>query len=82
MTDELQGFKCSRCSRPNARMEKPPFRGPLGDKVFRNVCSSCWREWVSMGTRVINELGLVLGTPQGQEAYDEQMIEFLQLQDR
>jgi Fe-S cluster biosynthesis and repair protein YggX len=74
-------FKCSRCGRPAGRLEKTPFKGPLGEKVFRNVCSTCWREWIAMGTRVINEFGLVLSTREGQETYDQQMVEFLQFED-
>lgn len=76
------GFQCSRCSRPTGKLQKPPFKGPLGQKIMDNVCETCWREWVAMGTKVINELGLVLSQPAGQEAYDQYMIEFLQLEDR
>ena len=76
------GFQCARCGRPSGRLAKPPFKGPLGQKVFENICQSCWREWIPMGTKVINELGLVLSNPAGQEAYDQYMIEFLQLEER
>ncbi len=76
------GFQCSRCSRPGGQLEKQPFKGPLGEKILTNVCLSCWREWIAMGTKVINELGLVLSSPAGQEAYDQYMIEFLQLEDK
>jgi Fe-S cluster biosynthesis and repair protein YggX/DNA-binding SARP family transcriptional activator len=76
------GFSCSRCGRPHGQLEKPPFKGPLGERVFKNVCASCWREWIPMGTKVINELGLALTSPAAQETYDQYMIEFLQLEDR
>lgn len=33
-----------------------------------------------MGTKVINELGLQLATKAGQDAYDQYMLEFLQLE--
>jgi Fe-S cluster biosynthesis and repair protein YggX len=72
-------LRCSRCGRPSKRMERPPFKGELGQRVQDNVCQTCWREWVSMGTKVINELGLQLANPKSQEAYDEHMIEFLQI---
>lgn len=76
------GFHCSRCGRPDQKMEKPPFRGELGSRIERNVCQGCWQEWILMGTKVINELGLQLSTDQGQEMYDMHMIEFLQLEGR
>ena len=76
----VAGFRCSRCGRPDSKLAKPPFKGALGQRVFENVCSYCWREWIPTGTKVINELGLVLGSPSGQQAYDQYMQEFLQLQ--
>jgi Fe-S cluster biosynthesis and repair protein YggX len=75
------GFQCARCGRPSGKLPKPPFKGPLGQKVFDNICQACWREWIPMGTKVINELGLVLSNPAGQQAYDQYMIEFLQLEE-
>lgn len=75
-------FRCSRCGRPGGRLEKAPFRGSLGEEILSNVCSACWREWIPMGTKVINELGLVLSSTAGQQTYDQYMIEFLQIEDR
>lgn len=74
------GFTCIRCGRPGGQLEKAPFKGDLGRKVFDHVCTSCWREWIGAGTKVINELGLVLSTSAGQQAYDQYMTEFLQLE--
>ena len=76
------GFRCSRCGRPDDQLSKPPFKGPLGEKIFAHVCKGCWREWVPMGTKVINELGLVLSTSIGQQTYDQYMMEFLQIETR
>jgi len=78
----VAGFHCSRCGRPDAKLAKQPFKGPLGQKIFDNVCTNCWREWIPMGTKVINELALVLSTPSGQQMYDQYMQEFLQLEGR
>ena len=74
------GFRCSRSGRPDSQLAKPPFKGALGQRVFENVCSNCWREWIPTGTKVINELGLLLSSPAGQQAYDQYMQEFLQLE--
>ena len=76
------GFQCSRCGRPDGPLAKRPFKGPLGEKILANVCAGCWKEWIGMGTKVINELGLTLSSPAGQQAYDQYMVEFLQLEDR
>jgi len=76
------GFQCSRCGRPDGQLAERPFKGPLGEKILANVCGGCWKEWIGMGTKVINELGLTLSSPAGQQAYDQYLVEFLQLEDR
>ncbi|MFQ5423905.1 MAG: Fe(2+)-trafficking protein [Phycisphaerae bacterium] len=73
------GWSCCRCSGPGPRLEQPPFKGELGQKVFAHVCSTCWAEWIQMGTRVINELRLPMYDPAAQKMYDEHMVEFLSL---
>ncbi len=73
------GFACARCGRPDQQLEKPPFKGALGVTLAEHVCQGCWQEWIPMGTKVINELGLSLSSPVGQDAYDQYMVEFLQL---
>lgn len=81
-TATTEGFQCSRCGRPSGKMDKSPMKGALGTKVFENVCAGCWTEWIPMGTKVINELGLVLTSPSGAQTYDQYMLEFLQLEER
>jgi len=76
------GFSCARCGRPDQKLPKQPFKGDIGKKVFDNVCQTCWVEWIGMGTKVINELGLVMANPHSQDVYDQHMIEFLQLDTR
>ncbi|MEE9295362.1 MAG: Fe(2+)-trafficking protein [Phycisphaerae bacterium] len=76
---DIAGFQCSRCGRPNGKLPQRPFKGELGEKIWAGVCGECWREWIGMGTKVINELGLQLADPKAQAIYDEHMIEFLQL---
>lgn len=73
------GFRCSRCGKPSGKLPQRPFKGDLGEKVLANVCGECWKEWIGMGTKVINELGLQLSDPKAQDAYDEHMTDFLQL---
>ncbi len=74
-------FRCSRCGKSGGKLEKAPFKGPIGERIFSGICTTCWREWIPMGTKVVNELGLVLSTPAGQESYDQYMLEFLQLEE-
>lgn len=70
---------CARCHRSAPKLAKPPFKGPQGQEIFEKICADCWREWIPMGTKVINELRLPLNDPQAQKLYDQHMMEFLNL---
>ena len=70
---------CTRCHRAAPKLPKPPFKGPHAQEIFEKVCADCWREWIPMGTKVINELRLPLNDPQAQKLYDQHMLEFLSL---
>ncbi|MGB0714482.1 MAG: Fe(2+)-trafficking protein [Phycisphaerae bacterium] len=78
----VEGFRCARCGRPGGQLAKSPLPGKVGQTVFDHTCEQCWKEWLGMGTKVINELGLVLTTPEGAAVYDQYMLEFLQLEGR
>jgi Fe-S cluster biosynthesis and repair protein YggX len=70
---------CARCHRLAPKLPKPPFKGAQGQEIFEKICADCWREWIPMGTKVINELRLPLNDPQAQKLYDQHMMEFLNL---
>lgn len=71
--------QCVRCGQVGPQLTKPPFRNELGQTIYTRVCQPCWREWIGMGTKVINELRLPLSDPAAQRVYDQHMKEFLNL---
>ena len=70
---------CQRCNKIARRMTAPPFRNPVGQEIYQKICADCFREWIGMGTKVINELRLPLNDPSAQKIYDQHMKEFLNL---
>jgi Fe-S cluster biosynthesis and repair protein YggX len=70
---------CARCGQIKPKLPRPPFSHEQGRLIFERVCADCWREWIPMGTKVINELRLPLADPQAQKMYDQHMLEFLNL---
>ena len=70
---------CSRCSTRPAGLERPPFRGALGEELQRRVCPLCWEEWKRAEVMVINELKLNFMEPTAQEILTSHMREFLAL---
>ena len=70
---------CKRCGQIKPALPKPPFSNAQGKVIFENTCADCWREWIGMGTKVINEMRLPLSDPQAQKIFDQHMVEFLNL---
>jgi Fe-S cluster biosynthesis and repair protein YggX len=74
------GWSCRRCGLDNPRLERPPFKSPVGQQIFDSICVSCWDEWKKqMSVKVINEYRLNLATEQGAKIYDQHLREFLGL---
>ncbi len=70
---------CSRCGQVKRKLPSPPMRNKQGQEIFDKVCADCWREWIGMGTKVINEMRLPLSDPSAQKIYDQHMYDFLNL---
>lgn len=70
---------CARCGKVKPRMPSAPFSNAQGKMIHEKVCADCWREWIGMGTKVINEMRLPLADPQAQKIFDQHMYEFLNL---
>jgi tetratricopeptide (TPR) repeat protein len=70
---------CKRCGRVGPKLAEPPMRGAFGKQIHENICASCWREGIGMGTKIINELRLPLDDPQAGKLWDKHMREFLNL---
>ena len=70
---------CRRCGLVKRRIPSRPFSNALGGEIYEKICNYCWREWIGMGTKVINELRLPLSDPHAQKIFDQHMIEFLNL---
>lgn len=70
-------FVCLRTGRPGTKLDKPPFRGRLGQWIFENISAETWKDWIGQGTKVINELRLDFSRERDQEVYDAHMREFL-----
>jgi len=71
--------QCHRCGKVARKLPSQPFSNALGKEIWEKICADCWREWIQMGTKVINELRLPLSDPQAQKIFDQHMKEFLNL---
>jgi len=51
-------IKCRRCQKDAAPLAKPPFRSELGERILREICTSCWEDWLKQQRQIINHYGL------------------------
>ena len=66
-----------RTGQPQSKLPDPPMRGPVGAYIYANFGQDTWREWIAMGTKVINELRLDFSNPEHQNVYEQHMLEWL-----
>ncbi|MDO9017412.1 MAG: Fe(2+)-trafficking protein [Deltaproteobacteria bacterium] len=76
--------KCIKCGEDKPALAAPPFRagtrlGPLGEEIQQKVCSPCYKDWIAMSVKLVNELRLDTTDPRGQEMWLKQMKIFLNL---
>jgi Fe-S cluster biosynthesis and repair protein YggX len=50
-------------------LDKPPFKGELGERVFNNVSKEAWRKWLEHSKMLINEYRLDLVSEAGQRVW-------------
>jgi len=50
-------------------LDKPPFKGELGQRVYDNVSKQAWRMWLEHSKMLINEYRLDLVSEAGQRIW-------------
>ena len=71
---------CKKLQKELPGLEKPPFSGEIGEKIFNEVSQEAWSMWKNdIQLKVINEYRLNLGDKNDYETLIEQMQLFLNL---
>ncbi len=60
---------CIKLGREAEGLEKPPFKGPMGQKLFENVSKQAWSAWLEHSKMLINEYRLDLTSENGQKVW-------------
>ena len=72
-----EGFvRCAKLGRVLPRMKKPPFAGPLGERIFASVSEPGFKLWAEQEIVVMNHYGLSLADPEARRFLMRQMEEF------
>jgi Fe-S cluster biosynthesis and repair protein YggX len=67
---------CVKLGRELPGLDKPPFPGPLGRRIYEHVSRPGWALWPAQETILINHYGLSLVDPRAQKFLLDQMEEF------
>src|SRR5215469_3812102 len=67
---------CVKLGRELPGLEKPPFPGELGQRIYEHVSQQAWDMWPAQSTLIINHYGLNMGDPEARKLLREQMEEF------
>jgi len=75
---------CVKCGLDREGMANPPFRpgtklAELGAEVQSKICATCYREWIGMSVKLVNETRMETTDPRAQALWLSQMRQFLNL---
>ena len=68
---------CARLGEELPALERPPFPGEFGQRIYNEISRLAWSMWQQQSTLLINHYGLNLADPRAQEFLMEQMEAFL-----
>jgi Fe-S cluster biosynthesis and repair protein YggX len=60
---------CIKLGREAEGLEKPPFGGEFGERIYQQVSKEAWRMWLEQSTMFINEFRLDLTSERGQRLW-------------
>jgi len=69
--------KCARLGIEAEGLEKPPFPGPEGQRIFDNISVQAWQEWLKLQTMLINEHRLTPFEPEARKFLAKEREKFL-----
>ena len=68
--------KCAKLGREAEGLDRPPYPGDLGKRVYENVSKQAWQDWLRHQTMLINENRLSPMDPKARKFLEEQMEKF------
>lgn len=68
---------CVKLKRELPGLDRPPFSGELGQRIYDNVSAAAWDLWKQQAVMLVNHYGLVGVDPDARRFLNEQMEVFL-----
>jgi Fe-S cluster biosynthesis and repair protein YggX len=67
---------CVLLGREAEGLDRPPYPGELGRRIYEQVSRDAWRQWLGHQTMLINEYRLTVVDPKARQFLEEQMERF------
>lgn len=61
--------QCIKLGHEAEGLDKPPFKGDFGQRIYDNVSKQAWRDWLEHSKMLINEYRLDVTSEQGQRLW-------------
>jgi Fe-S cluster biosynthesis and repair protein YggX len=69
--------QCLRLKSELPALDRPPFPGELGQRIFENISKLAWAQWREHSVLLINHHGLSLADPNARQFMTAEMEKFL-----
>lgn len=67
---------CIKLQKEAPGLSRPPYPGPLGEKIFQQVSKEAWTLWLKHQTLLINEHRLSLTSLDARKFLEQEMEQF------
>jgi Fe-S cluster biosynthesis and repair protein YggX len=67
---------CVKLGREAEGLDRPPYPGELGQRIFENVSKEAWQKWLGHQTMLINEYRLTPIEPKARKFLETEMQKF------
>ncbi len=68
--------QCALLKREAPGLDRPPYPGPLGQRIFENVSKEAWQQWVRHQVMLMNEYRLTPMDPKARKFLEAEMEKF------
>jgi len=68
--------QCVKLGKEAEGLDRPPYPGELGKRIFENVSKEAWQLWLSHQTMLMNEYRLSPIDPKAREFLEKEMENF------
>ena len=67
---------CQKLKRELPGLDRPPFPGPLGQRIYDHISKQAFDMWPAQQVLIINHYGLNMADPEARKILREQMEDF------